>query len=63
MKTLTKEDQEAIIPIMALNLLEEGNKRFVNNLKITESFYSMIKSLQIMLVMIYLQYSKITVAI
>ena len=37
MKTLTKEDQEAIIPIMALNLLEEGNKRFVNNLKINRN--------------------------
>ncbi|MBC8988033.1 carbonic anhydrase [Pedobacter sp. N36a] len=37
MKTLTKEDQEAITPIMALNLLEEGNKRFVNNLKINRN--------------------------
>lgn len=33
MKTLTKEMQEAITPAMALNLLREGNKRFVNNLK------------------------------
>lgn len=33
MKTLTKELQEAITPAMALKLLEEGNKRFVNNLK------------------------------
>ena len=33
MKTLTKEIQDAITPYMALNLLEEGNKRFVNNLK------------------------------
>lgn len=37
MKTLTKEDQEAITPLMALNLLEEGNKRFVNNLKINRN--------------------------
>lgn len=37
MKTLTKEDQEAITPIMALNLLEEGNKRFVSNLKINRN--------------------------
>ncbi len=37
MKTLTKEDQEAITPAMALNLLEEGNKRFVNNLKINRN--------------------------
>lgn len=33
MKTLTKELQEAITPAMALKLLEEGNKRFVSNLK------------------------------
>ncbi len=33
MKTLTKEMQNAITPGMALDLLEEGNKRFVNNLK------------------------------
>jgi len=37
MKTLTKEDQEAITPVMALSLLEEGNKRFVNNLKINRN--------------------------
>lgn len=33
MKTLTKEMQEAITPNMALDLLKEGNKRFINNLK------------------------------
>jgi len=33
MKTLTKEIQAAIAPNMALELLKEGNKRFVNNLK------------------------------
>jgi carbonic anhydrase len=33
MKTLTKEMQAAITPTMALDLLKEGNKRFVNNLK------------------------------
>jgi carbonic anhydrase len=33
MKTLTKELQDSITPSMALKLLEEGNKRFVNNLK------------------------------
>jgi len=33
MKTLTKEMQDSITPSMALKLLEEGNKRFVNNLK------------------------------
>ncbi len=34
MKTLTKEMQTATTSSMALNLLIEGNKRFVNNLKI-----------------------------
>jgi len=33
MKTLTKAAQEAITPSMALDLLKEGNKRFINNLK------------------------------
>jgi len=33
MKTLTKDMQAAITPNMALELLKEGNKRFVNNLK------------------------------
>lgn len=33
MKTLTKELQDSISPSMALEILKEGNKRFVNNLK------------------------------
>lgn len=33
MKALTKETQAAITPAKALELLKEGNKRFVNNLK------------------------------
>lgn len=33
MKTLTKEMQDTITPAMALDLLKEGNKRFLNNLK------------------------------
>ncbi len=33
MKILTKEMQKAITPAIALKLLEEGNKRFVNNCK------------------------------
>jgi carbonic anhydrase len=37
MKTLTKEMQNAISPSMALDLLKEGNKRFVNNLKINRN--------------------------
>lgn len=37
MKTLTKEMQNAITPSMAIELLKEGNKRFVNNLKINRN--------------------------
>lgn len=33
MKTLTKEDQDAITPEKAFTLLKEGNIRFINNLK------------------------------
>lgn len=37
MKTLTKEMQSAITPSIALDLLKEGNKRFVNNLKVNRN--------------------------
>ncbi|SDM16048.1 carbonic anhydrase [Daejeonella rubra] len=37
MKTLTKELQEAISPSTALELLKDGNKRFVSNLKINRN--------------------------
>lgn len=37
MKTLTKELQAAIPPSLAIELLKEGNKRFVNNLKINRN--------------------------
>jgi len=37
MKTLTKEMQGAITPTMALDLLKQGNLRFVNNLKINRN--------------------------
>lgn len=37
MKTINKEMQDAITPSMALNLLKEGNKRFVNNLKVNRN--------------------------
>lgn len=37
MKTLTKEMQAAITPAMALDILIEGNKRFVNNLKLNRN--------------------------
>jgi carbonic anhydrase len=33
MKTLTKAMQESITPTMALHLLKDGNKRFMNNLR------------------------------
>ena len=37
MKTLTKELQQAITPAKALELLIEGNQRFVNNLKVNRN--------------------------
>ena len=37
MKTLTKEMQNAISPSKALDLLKDGNRRFVNNLKINRN--------------------------
>ncbi|MBE0471530.1 MAG: carbonic anhydrase [Methyloprofundus sp.] len=37
MKTLTKEMQAAITPKMALDLLEEGNKRFISNMKVNRN--------------------------
>jgi len=33
MRTHTKETQDALTPELALNILKEGNKRFVNNIK------------------------------
>lgn len=37
MKTLTKEMQESISPATAIELLKDGNKRFVNNLKVNRN--------------------------
>jgi len=37
MKTLTKEMQSAITPSIALEILKDGNKRFVSNLKINRN--------------------------
>ena len=37
MKTLTKEMQASITPTMALDLLKEGNKRFINNMKVNRN--------------------------
>jgi len=37
MKTLTKKMQADITPTIALDLLQEGNKRFLNNLKVNHN--------------------------
>ncbi len=37
MKTLTQALQSAITPVMALKLLQDGNKRFENNLKVNRN--------------------------
>ena len=37
MKALNKEMQDAITPASALELLQDGNKRFINNLKINRN--------------------------
>lgn len=42
MKSITKEMQAAITPSMALELLKEGNKRFVNNLKINRNLLQQV---------------------
>jgi carbonic anhydrase len=42
MKTLTKEMQEAITPKRALELLKEGNKRFISNLKVNRNLLQQV---------------------
>lgn len=42
MKTLTKEMQAAITPVKALELLIDGNKRFVNNLKVNRNLLQQV---------------------
>src|SRR5918997_536300 len=42
MKTLTKEMQAALTPHKAIELLKEGNKRFVNNLKINRNLLQQV---------------------
>ncbi len=42
MKTLTKEMQTAITPSKALDILKEGNKRFVNNLKLNRNLLQQV---------------------
>ena len=42
MKTLTKELQNNITPKLALDLLKQGNQRFINNLKINRNLLSQV---------------------
>ena len=42
MKTLTKEMQAALTPLMAIELLKEGNKRFVSNLKMNRNLLQQV---------------------
>lgn len=42
MKTLTKAEQEKISPTDALKILKEGNKRFVNNLKVNRNLLQQV---------------------
>jgi carbonic anhydrase len=42
MWTLTKEAQQRLTPADAINLLKEGNKRFVNNLKINRNLLQQV---------------------
>lgn len=42
MRTLTKEMQKNLSPQQALNLLKEGNKRFINNLKINRNLLQQV---------------------
>jgi carbonic anhydrase len=42
MKTLTKELQAKVTPLQAIELLKEGNKRFVNNLKVNRNLLQQV---------------------
>ncbi len=42
MKTLTKAMQDSITPVMALELLKEGNKRFENNIKVSRNLLQQV---------------------
>jgi len=42
MKTLTKEMQEALTPAQAVDLLKEGNKRFIGNLKVNRNLLQQV---------------------
>jgi carbonic anhydrase len=42
MRTLTKEMQASLTPQQAIDLLKEGNKRFVNNLKVNRNLLQQV---------------------
>jgi carbonic anhydrase len=42
MRTLTKETQAKLTPFAALDLLKEGNKRFINNLKFNRNLLQQV---------------------
>jgi carbonic anhydrase len=42
MRTLTKEMQDKITPQQAIDLLKEGNRRFVNNLKVNRNLLQQV---------------------
>jgi carbonic anhydrase len=42
MRTLTKEMRDSLTPMQAIDILKEGNKRFVNNLKINRNLLQQV---------------------
>ena len=46
MKTHTKEFQENLTPWQAFQILEEGNRRFVNNLKVNRNLLQQLNETQ-----------------
>ncbi len=42
MRTLNKEDQERITPEQSLEILKEGNKRFIQNLKMNRNLLEQV---------------------
>lgn len=44
MRTLTKELQEKITPQQSLEILKEGNKRFIQNLKVNRNFLEQVNA-------------------
>lgn len=42
MRTLTKEFRDSITPLKAIELLKEGNKRFINNLKMNRNLLQQV---------------------